>query len=79
MRGHWVSGLIWFYFCTSAMILQSMALTSGYFDIVSKDDVLSGEFPSMRRPAGPCKILLSVPCNFQHHTLWKVVWFSNIG
>src|SRR5882762_7923118 len=74
----WVTGLIWFYFCTSAAILESMQLSWGYFDAVGKDDVLAGGFPSMRRPAGPCKILLGIPGNFRHHILWKAVWFFGI-
>ena len=74
----WVTGLIWFYFFTSAVVLQSMELSWGYFDVVGKDDVLAGGFPSMRRPAGPCKILLGIPGNFRHHILWKVVWVFGI-
>ena len=74
----WATGLIWFYFFTSAVVLQFMELSWGYFDVVGKDDVLAGGFPSMRRPAGPCKILLGIPGNYRHHILWKVVWVFGI-
>jgi hypothetical protein len=78
----WASGLNWFLFFTSAAILQYMELSRGYrrdFDTVGKQDILSGQLPSTRRPAGPCKILLGIPSNFRHHILWKIVWLSGIA
>jgi hypothetical protein len=77
----WVTGLNWFYFFTSALVLQIMELSRGYrrdFETEGKCDILSGQLPSTWSAAGPCKILLGVPGNFRRHILWRIVWFLGI-
>jgi hypothetical protein len=78
----WVVGLNWFYFFISALVLQSMELSRGYrrdFETNGRCDILAGQLPSTRSPAGACKILLGLPGNFRRHILWKIVWFFGIA
>ena len=74
----WVSGLSWLYFFMSAALLQFMQLSRGYrrdFGTDGRLDIISGQLPSTRRPAGECRILLGTPSNFRNHVLWRVIWF----
>jgi hypothetical protein len=78
----WVVGLNWFYFFISALVLQSMELSRGYrrdFETNNRCDILAGQLPSTRSPAGACKILLGLPGNFRRHIFWRIVWFFGIA